>query len=123
MVDRVRERRPDFWTIRHEERFNSGTPDISLTGNGGTSWWEVKYANPDVRGPGIQKFVLNRLAKAGYARYVIFAERKGVRSTRIVHPRHLDAWVETYEWLVPGFDVEAALTEILARHDHHFGSK
>ena len=63
-----------FVIFRHEDRITSGIPDISVTGNRHTSWWEVKFANPDFKCPGIQELTALRLAAAGHACFfVIYA--------------------------------------------------
>jgi hypothetical protein len=70
-----------FVVIRHEDRFTHGIPDMSVTGNKTTSWWEVKHAlsingrEPDFESKGIQELTMRRLALAGRAAYVVYWER------------------------------------------------
>jgi hypothetical protein len=90
--------------IRHEDRGTYGIPDISATGNGKTSWWEAKFANPDFNSKGIQDLTMLRLANVGLARYIIYEITKEKdKFVHIVHPRDLAKWRESGEMSV-GFD-------------------
>lgn len=75
---------PDFVVIQHRNPSESGTPDLSVTGLGHTSWWELKLARPTVRSRGVQDIMLARLSTRGLARYLIFSEIKGELKTHIV---------------------------------------
>jgi hypothetical protein len=80
-----------FVCFRHEDVRTSGIPDISLTGWGLDSWIEVKHGTPDFDSTGIQELTMLRLARAGYARYVIYLEEQDCSDQRvlIVHPKNL----------------------------------
>jgi hypothetical protein len=98
---------PGFVALRHEDVRTCGIPDLSLTGLGRTTWWECKHAAPDCGSTGIQELTMLRLAAAGSARYVVWEERRGVKRTLVVHPRHLgdllpEAWTTGFDhrWLV-----------------------
>ena len=120
LVTLGRAKLPSFVFIRHEERFNSGTPDLSVTGNGVTSWWEVKFANPRFKSIGIQEYLLKRLASSGYARYIIFGvEKDGSKWTSIVHPRDIADWKTNWIGLVDGHDYDWLIEAIRHAHDHH----
>jgi hypothetical protein len=80
---------PKFVALRHEDVRTAGIPDLSLTGFARTTWWEFKHATPDFESHGIQELTMLRLAAAGFARYVIWQERGGVKRTLIVHPKHI----------------------------------
>lgn len=80
---------PGCVALRHEDRFTSGIPDISVTRGGRTSWWECKHANPGIKSEGIQELTMLRLAAAGYARYIVWEEVRGILRTLIVHPMHI----------------------------------
>ena len=101
-------------TLRHEDRFTSGIPDISVTWHGRTTWWECKHATPSLVSQGIQELTLLRLAAAGHARYIVWQERRGVRRTMIVHPNRLrDLETET---TCPGFDMSWLVEQIRLAH-------
>ena len=90
--------------FRHEDSLRAGIPDISITGNDRTVWWEVKHANPKIRDRGIQHYTCCRLAQAGRCFYVIYYETAKMenRKTYIVHPAELSVFKESTLW-VPGF--------------------
>lgn len=75
----------DWTVLRHEDHYTSGIPDISVTGNKITSWWECKLRKESgLSTKGIQQYTLEQLAKHGYAHYIIF-EATAVRNmTRIL---------------------------------------
>ena len=86
--------------LRHEDRFTSGIPDISLSLGGKTSWWEVKLADPQCKSKGIQQYLCQRLNAASFCRYVIY--QRGIprgRSKRpgrvvIVPPQYFEEWAK-----------------------------
>ena len=65
--------------IRHEDKSESGVPDMSVTYKGKTTWWEFKIARPkiDLSRGGIQRLVCARLSKQGHCRYVVLVEQGG----------------------------------------------
>lgn len=88
----LRQALPKYVLFRHEDKFTSGIPDISITGFAKTSWFEVKHATPDFDSPGIQELTMLRLAAAGFhARYIIFTEDKNgdFKKTFIIHPKYI----------------------------------
>jgi hypothetical protein len=89
----AREELKGYVIQKHNDRANSGIPDISVTGLGFTSWWEIKCANPMFDSPGIQELNCLRLAVAGFCAYIIYDYRDEKNpNTHIVHPRHLKSW-------------------------------
>lgn len=68
----------DWTVLRHEDHYTSGIPDISVTGNNITSWWECKLRRQGqpLSTKGIQQFLVEQLAKHGYAHYIVFDEQK-----------------------------------------------
>ena len=80
---------PGFVFLRHEDVRQNGHPDLSATGIAKTTWWEIKHGTPDFETNGIQELTMLRLAAAGYARYIVFEERKEIQRTLIIHPRHI----------------------------------
>lgn len=80
---------PSRYVVRkHADYATSGDPDISITGDGKTTWWEVKYANPKVKWANeLQRVKCVKLAEAGYCRLIVFCG-KDEGSTHIVHPEN-----------------------------------
>jgi len=63
----------DWFVLRHEDHYTSGIPDISVTGNKMTSWWETKYQKGfSLYNKGIQQYTLEQLATHGYAYYILY---------------------------------------------------
>jgi len=92
--------------FKHADRFTHGIPDISITSRH-TLWWEVKYADPDFKLPGIQELTIKRLGTAAF--YVIFAERQPLvpaRTTFIVSPHCIGEWWAQPTAQTPGFDLQ-----------------
>lgn len=107
LMKELRSLLPGYVHQRHEDRFSSGWPDISVSGNGKTSWWEVKHADPKWASKGIQELTCLRLAVTSFCcRYIFYHEREGVKRTLIVHPNNLrellpEAWCNGFNqrWL------------------------
>ena len=86
---------PRAVALRHEDIFTAGIPDLSLSLNGKTSWWEVKIASPYCKSKAVQKHICQRLDATSYCRYVIYClENSSGRSRqiRIVPPLEFDSW-------------------------------
>ena len=84
--------------LRHEDIRTAGIPDISITFHGVTTWWECKHATPKFASSGIQELTMMRLCANGYARYIIWYEKKGIPPhTLIVHPTMLAAYETKHE--------------------------
>ena len=105
LVEKLKEQLTGAVIFPIQDRWTSGIPDIAVTWMGRTTWWECKYADPDLDSKGIQDLTLLRLAGAGYARYVIYEDRGSVRRTRIVHPKDINEWMAT-DVVVSGFNHE-----------------
>ena len=103
--------------FKHNDRITSGIPDFSVTCSNRTSWWECKLADPQFCGQGLQELMMLRLAAAGYARYVVWEQRRGLERTLIVHPKHIgDLMPEA--WCV-GFDHRWLVEQIRKAHSAH----
>lgn len=68
-----------FVIFKHNDRVTAGIPDISVTGNGMTTWWEVKNLTggrtmPKERGRGLQAKNMSSLYAAGHCYYIIFSD-------------------------------------------------
>jgi hypothetical protein len=77
---------PEFIIIPHRNPSEAGTPDFSITGNGKTSWWELKLARPTVRSAWGSGYYVGETAHVrGVARYLIFRETNGKRRRTSLH--------------------------------------
>lgn len=104
-----------FVVFKHADRFTHGVPDISSTGSGKTTWWEVKHADPTFDSPGIQELTMKRLDAAGYARYIIF--RQQPKMTFIVRPVDLANWdLDKNILSFVGFDLNAVVETMWKAH-------
>lgn len=102
---------PRFVALRHEDVRKNGTPDISVTGAGRTSWLEVKHGTPHISSRGNQEATCIQLAHAGFCRYIIYWESASgdIKRTYVVHPRSLRELMGSWapgaaEASVSGFD-------------------
>lgn len=108
---------PEWITFRHEDRWTSGIPDISITGNRATSWWEVKHGDPKIVSKEIQDLTCKRLEAAGHACYHIIFRDDGDgedKITLIVRPRYLESL--TAEVTADGFNYAAILDFMRSMH-------
>ena len=112
LMEHIKLHMKDFVAMRHEDIRTSGIPDLSLTGYGKTTWWEVKHGTPNFDSRGIQELTMLRLAGAGYARYLIYIEDADGNNKRtlIVHPKHIgdmeaEAWCigHNHRWVIEFF--------------------
>src|SRR5678809_210943 len=65
-------RMPGAVVMSHTGAIHVGIPDLSVTWNGKTSWWEVKFAKPVLHSRGVQELMMKRLSRHGTAYYVIY---------------------------------------------------
>jgi hypothetical protein len=123
LVSMLRQSLPGWVIVRHEDTTRAGIPDISVTGCGWTSWWEVKHANPYLKRDLRQEKSLWEFANAGYARYIIY-EGDFERRTIIAHPnvlfdhvngRPMDGW-KTAPLSFSGHDHRAITRHIATVH-------
>lgn len=89
LVTVMRAELPKFEIFRHEDRATFGVPDLSVTGFGWTSWWEVKHATPNFETQGVQAVTVSKLNIAGYARYIIYREIGHEKHVIIARPDHV----------------------------------
>jgi hypothetical protein len=92
----------DYWYAKLSDRSTSGIPDFVLVGKGNTSFWEVKYADPVFKNPGIQKLTCQRLARVGTCYYLIFDEV--TQSVCYAEPINIDDWRNKAQMLSSAFD-------------------
>jgi hypothetical protein len=87
LVKAIRAAMPGAVVYRHEDTFSAGIPDISVTWQGITSWWEVKYEplGRTSKPTALQVHELDRLAKHTVAGLITYRERKreGGKRTRL----------------------------------------
>jgi hypothetical protein len=97
----------DWIVLRHEDHYTSGIPDISVTGNKITSWWETKYQKGfSLVNKGIQQYTLEQLAKHGYAYYLIYTPEQ----VAIVEPSLSDSKI------FPGINHSEVVKYIRMKH-------
>jgi hypothetical protein len=77
---------PEFLVFAHSDLRKYGIPDLSLSGHGRTTWWELKHATPRFATKEIQEVTCLRLARTSFCRYVIYHEYGDTKETLIVHP-------------------------------------
>lgn len=114
LVKTLREVLDGFTILRHEDRFTSGIPDLSVSGMGRTSWYEVKFANPGFEMKGIQDLTLSRLSENGSAHYIIYAKLPQGHFTYFTKPSEINDWKLSRR--TPGFDHRWLAGQILAVH-------
>ena len=78
-VKQLRLTMPGCVTIRHEDQYTAGVPDISHSWMGHTSWWEAKAVCPtpgrELRTTGVQILTCSRLDVCGsLCRYLVWLE-------------------------------------------------
>ena len=81
---------PHALVLRHVVRFSAGIPDLSVSGGGRTTWWEVKLANPGCTSKEIQQYICARLDSANFCRYLIYELR--TKNIWVVKPDHFTTW-------------------------------
>jgi hypothetical protein len=90
--------------LKHADRFNKNYPDMTVSWEKFTSWWEIKFYNEEpFKSPEGQEIKCQRLARQGVCYYIIYEERRAQRRTLIVHPDEIGAWTTAVN-ATPGFD-------------------
>lgn len=95
-----------------------GIPDMPVTWNGHTTWFELKlYVGKKLKS-NVQTLTAMKLAVAGRCRYVIYYDFKGEQWTLIVDPRrvHDGTWRDTYELITKGINHDFVVDYIEATH-------
>lgn len=106
---------PRFIAFKHADRFTHGVPDVSLTGNDFTSWWEFKVADPTFDLPGIQELTCKRLDSYGfYCRFIIADETSD--RLLVVRPREIADWKTTHTVTFPFKDLDGLAMYMKAMH-------
>jgi hypothetical protein len=70
----IEQRYPMLQSLLHQQVRGSGHPDMSLSGNKRTVWYEIKHATPHFESPGIQEWMCQRLEKTSRCRYIIYID-------------------------------------------------
>jgi len=94
LVKHLRKVMTDYTILRHEDRINIGVPDITMTGDGHTTWLEAKYAKPGFTSRESQEFAMKRLAAHGRCWYLIYETRDGRDRTGFIRPADLNMYRE-----------------------------
>jgi hypothetical protein len=120
LVKTLRSGIPHSYIVKHSERIVGGTigvPDITVTANKYTSWYEGKYADQTFSSDGRQDLSMLMLANyAHHARYIIYEKVGKVKRTYIVHPNDLKNWVTHFEYCFDGYNHEAVCNYIRGVH-------
>lgn len=112
---------PEFLVFAHSDLRKYGIPDLSISGHGRTTWWELKHATPRFATKEIQEITCLRLAHTSFCRYVIYVERGGRKQTLIVHPKEVfgkngNVLGMPYEQCFEGFDHDQVTAYIKLIH-------
>ncbi|KKM23577.1 hypothetical protein LCGC14_1613800 [marine sediment metagenome] len=79
--------------IKHADRSSYGIPDLSITWQKATTWWEVKFFNnKPFNSPEQQEIMCQKLSTQGHCHYVIYKQQYAMRSILIVNPFHINEW-------------------------------
>jgi Holliday junction resolvase len=120
LTEAIREAFPKYLVFRIENSVSNAIPDIVVTGNKVSSWIEVKYAKPDFGSKGDQELMMLRLARQGFAWYVIYYEVENEKRTYIVDPRDIGKPIEEWKRFAEGFNHQFVVSLIRGIHEHHF---
>lgn len=113
----------DYKIIKHADRWTKGIPDFSATGDGITSWWEVKHTTDHSikhhKDFGIQWETMKALERAGTAYYVVYSNR-GLPRVEIARPSKVqqDGSYEAMNYKV-GYEHFHVLDFIRRTHGDH----
>jgi hypothetical protein len=116
LVKEFRDSLPSYVTIRHEDRFTHGIPDISVTGNKRTTWIEVKYADPNFHFKGIQVKTLQDLARAGFAFFLVYYDGPAGKLTFIVKPSDIEKSMTEWNDVAIGFNHNWIVSRVMENH-------
>lgn len=126
LVAHARQLLPSYEVFRVEtSETKVGVPDIVCNGDMRTSWVEVKYATPNFKSREVQRQTVLRLAKTGFAWYIVFYEHLGVKRTYIVPAEQIHAMPvsnliytisPTWTNVVEGFDYRRILIYLRGLH-------
>ena len=109
--------------IRHEDIFRSGIPDLSVTWNRHTTWWEAKYANPRVRSRGVQLLTARMLEQQGHGSFYIIWDQRTVEtyicSPNSLHRHGIDNFRSAFLVKTTGFDHQFVVRYIRRQHGDH----
>ncbi len=82
---------PDGVVLRISDMVTHGIPDFVTVKKTRTVWWEVKFATPRIKSPGIQQLTARRLARHGLCWFIVYqVDRNGENPrTGLVHPANI----------------------------------
>lgn len=120
LVKKLRTMQPTWVIFRHEDHYTTGIPDISVTGNGKTSWWETKLVegreHPQEKELKLQRMI--ELDHHSYARYIVY-RTGGIfkKDVSILTPVDFQQWPEhVARFWVASHDHETVARYIIQRH-------
>lgn len=81
--------------IKLADNYTIGVPDMTITFDGHTSWWELKVARKDSAtlkglGKGIQNMMAQRLALEGICYYIVFWDAPSKKGICIYEPKDVN---------------------------------
>lgn len=120
LVETARTVEPSWIWLPITERYKSGIPDLLVSGNHQTSFWELKFADPDFNSQGIQELTMRRLEiQSGRAFYVVFKD--ATQTIHLVKPSLLAHWENsTAAHVVSGFVFKDVIQFIKLVHTLEF---
>ena len=92
LVRMLKKMAPALVVFRHEDIRTAGIPDMSVTGGGRTTWWEYKFADPDIEDTELQRRTCLLLNRVGFCRYVVWSRTEDGDHTFVMVPG--DAGIE-----------------------------
>ena len=112
LIKAIKKELPHAVVLKIADKYLLGVPDLCVTFNGKTSWWELKVwresREPKLSdfGKGVQLNMAQRLSTEGICFYIIFVDRKIDKRILIVDPLDIEILnpVEEYK----DHDYEAA---------------
>lgn len=130
LVKVIPEVMPGAVVQRHEDIFRKGGPDMSVTWNKMTSWWEVKFGRPTIKTTGIQRLTCQRLADQGHCYYIIYRQKlvmdltaeEGEVEKKTVHiqdARSLSEWMSSGNTF-DGFNHRVVAAFIMQVHSQEY---
>ena len=109
-----------YLVFTHSDRRLYGVPDLSISGHGMTSWWELKHATPYFYSSKIQELTCYHLSLRTACHYILYFEHDDKRYTQIVLPKNLhNEVIAQPEAHIQGHDQAAVVQYIKQLHGEH----
>lgn len=95
LLKTLRKELPEAVIFKHADQVTAGIPDISVTYEGITIWFELKYVKTKIHSRELQHYTMLRLQNAGHPFYILYIEK--TKETIIVPPIHFHQAKSTIE--------------------------